>query len=95
MGDSRPTARQRGYSWRWEKVRKFYLLAHPLCVMCSQEGRITAASVVDHIKPHKGDQQLFWDPSNWQALCKPHHDSHKQRQERGGIQIIGDDGWPV
>ena len=25
---------------------------------------------VDHIVPHKGDQQLFWDQSNWQALCR-------------------------
>jgi 5-methylcytosine-specific restriction protein A len=30
--------------------------------------------VVDHIVPHRGREQLFWDESNWQALCKPCHD---------------------
>lgn len=64
--------------------------------MCQAEGRITAASVVDHIVPHKGDQALFWDvEGNWQALCKLHHDSQKQREERGtAVQAIGEDGWP-
>lgn len=33
-----------------------------------------AATVVDHIIPHKGDQYLFWDRSNWQPLCKLCHD---------------------
>jgi 5-methylcytosine-specific restriction protein A len=30
--------------------------------------------VVDHIVPHRGREQLFWDESNWQALCKACHD---------------------
>lgn len=55
--------------------------------MCEAQGRITAATVVDHIKPHKGDQGLFWDRANWQALCKPHHDSTKQRAEQRGHAI--------
>lgn len=37
-------------------------------------GRLTQATVVDHIVPHRGDQKLFWDESNWQPLCKPCHD---------------------
>lgn len=41
------------------------------------------ATVVDHRTPHRGDQALFWDRSNWQALCAPHHSSDKQREERG------------
>jgi 5-methylcytosine-specific restriction endonuclease McrA len=81
---------------RWEKARKTYLASHPLCAMCQREGRVTAATVVDHIKPHKGDTKLFWDvANNWQALCKPHHDQDKQREERGRFQSIGEDGWPI
>jgi len=38
--------------------------------------------VVDHIIPHKGNQKLFWDPQNWQTLCKAHHDE-KTRRETG------------
>jgi 5-methylcytosine-specific restriction endonuclease McrA len=66
--------------------------------MCSKEGRVTEAKVVDHIIPHKGDLTLLWDSqNNWQALCTTHHNSDKQRIERGGKprQTVGEDGWPV
>lgn len=38
-------------------------------------------NVVDHIVAHRGDQALFWDESNWQALCQTHHSRDKQREE--------------
>lgn len=77
----RGSARQRGYDTRWDKARRTYLMAHPLCVMCEREGRVTAATVVDHIVPHRGEQRLFWNTTNWQSLCKPCHDREKQREE--------------
>jgi len=91
----RGSARERGYNSRWEKARKTYLMRNPLCVMCQKEGRVTAATVVDHIRPHKGDSALFWDTDNWQSLCKPHHDRDKQREERGRFQAVDIDGWPI
>lgn len=39
------------------------------------------ASVVDHRVAHRGDMGLFWDRSNWQSMCAPHHSSEKQREE--------------
>jgi 5-methylcytosine-specific restriction protein A len=72
---------ERGYGYKWQKARAAYLSAHPLCVMCKAIQRVTAATVVDHIKPHEGNQDLFWDEANWQALCKPHHDTDKAEQE--------------
>lgn len=68
----------------WQRLRRYHLSRNPLCVMCEAQGRITAATVVDHIKPHKGDRALFFDPDNLQSLCKTHHDSTKQRQEKTG-----------
>jgi len=61
------------------------------------QGTITIATVADHIIPHKGDEVLFWDEINLQGLCKEHHDSDKQRQERGlkARVTYGKDGWPV
>lgn len=86
----------RPYNSRWRKARATFLAAHPLCVMCAKAGRVTAATVVDHIKPHKGDQRLFWDTANWQPLCKTHHDGTKQQIERRGYSAeIGADGWPT
>lgn len=80
------TTTERGYGWRWQKARKAFLSRpeNVLCRMCQQEGRIQAATVVDHIIPHKGDERLMWDEANWQPLCKPHHDSTKQRMEARG-----------
>lgn len=40
---ARASARQRGYDTQWQKVRAAYLAAHPLCVMCSAQGRRVAA----------------------------------------------------
>lgn len=82
--EDKKSSSERGYSSRWQKGRLTYLREHPFCVMCEQEGRAEAAVVVDHIIPHKGDQQLFWDKGNWQSLCKRHHDSDKQRMEKSG-----------
>ncbi len=70
----RDSASRRGYNSRWQKARVRYLHSHPLCVECKKAGKLTQATVVDHIVPHRGDQKLFWDESNWQPLCKPCHD---------------------
>lgn len=78
------TAAQRGYGAAWRRARAAFLRDHPLCVMCLAEGKYTPATVVDHIKPHRGDQKLFWDVGNWQPLCKRHHDSTKKIIESGG-----------
>ena len=73
IGD-RANAFERGYSSRWQKVRKQFLAKHPLCVACQRAGKLTSATVVDHVKPHRGDPALFWDENNWQPLCKKCHD---------------------
>nr|WP_232435641.1 HNH endonuclease [Burkholderia ubonensis] len=40
-------------------------------------------TIGDHIIPHRGDRRLQLNPGNIQTLCKAHHDSAKQREERG------------
>lgn len=72
---------KRGYGYKWQQARLVFLNANPLCVFCDREGRTTAATVVDHITPHKGDMTLFWDRANWQPLCASCHSSVKQRVE--------------
>lgn len=41
--------------------------------------------VVDHIRPHRGDETLFWDEGNLMAVSKEFHDREKQAEERGTI----------
>lgn len=79
----RGTAHERGYDSRWRKARDGWLRKHPLCAECERSGVLTAATVVDHITPHKGDNSLFWDRDNWQSLCKRHHDIKTVREDGG------------
>jgi len=79
----RGSAHARGYNRRWQKARLTFLSRHPLCAECEKKGLVVAATVVDHIVPHKGDQDLFWDTSNWQPLCKPDHDAKTAREDGG------------
>jgi 5-methylcytosine-specific restriction protein A len=71
--ERRGNSGERGYDRRWRKARSRFLALNPLCAKCLAVGRTTAATVVDHVKPHRGDKALFWDTTNWQALCTPHH----------------------
>lgn len=70
----RPSPARRGYDRRWRKASKLFLASHPLCHECEARGVVKAATVVDHNKPHQGDEVLFWDESNWRAKCKECHD---------------------
>ena len=78
----RATAHERGYTSKWQRLSKLYLKTNPLCVECKRRGRLTPATVVDHIVPHRGNEQLMWSESNWQALCKPCHDKKTGTQDK-------------
>ena len=72
----RGSSASQGYDARWRKARKIFLNEHPFCNVC---GRV--ATVVDHIKPHKGNMVLFWDRSNWQSMCKTCHDTKTAKED--------------
>lgn len=83
-------------SHRWRKLRKQVLNEEPLCRMCQQIGRTMPSDTVDHIKEHHGDEALFWDRGNLQALCKMCHNSAKALKEKHGFASGCDDsGEPV
>lgn len=71
----RPSSSARGYTSTWERARLAFLIENETC-RCGE-----AATVVDHIIPHRGDKALFWNRANWQALCTRCHNSWKQRFE--------------
>ena len=72
VDERRGSAYSRGYTHEWRAARAVWLRQHPLCVKCLPA--VTAATVIDHIVPHRGNMGLFWDVSNWQSLCKQCHD---------------------
>ncbi|MDG3575724.1 HNH endonuclease signature motif containing protein [Rhizobium sp. YJ-22] len=73
----RPSARQRGYTKEWEQASKDFLRFYPYCERCK-----APATTVHHKVPHKGNQTVFWDKSNWMPVCKPCHDGPLQSAER-------------
>jgi 5-methylcytosine-specific restriction endonuclease McrA len=80
---------------RWRRLRKFQLMQHPLCQFCLQRGIVTAAKVVDHVTPHKGDWTDFVTGA-LQSLCEPCHNSAKRQIEERGYRLdIGVDGYPT
>ncbi len=80
---------------RWRNKAKRQMQLEPLCAMCLQQGLVIAAEVADHIIPHKGDEQQFWN-GKLQSLCWRCHSGSKAFEEAHGYsKAIGADGWPL
>ncbi|NTS64168.1 HNH endonuclease [Sphingomonas sp. HHU CXW] len=81
---SKPSPRLRGRAGVAD--RRSILSDEPLCRTCVKAGRVTAATVVDHIVPlSEGGSD---DRSNKQPLCTPCHDA-KSKAERAAAQTRG------
>ncbi len=81
---------------QWYRLRHHQLANDPLCATCLKFGKSVAATVVDHKRPHRGNELLFFDPANLQSLCKPCHDGAKQQFEKSGtVRGCGVDGLPL
>jgi hypothetical protein len=79
----------------WERRRKHQLQIEPLCRMCSKEGKVVRASIVDHVTPHRGDYNKF-RLTPLQSLCVGHHNRYKQQLEVVGFAPdVDEDGWPT
>lgn len=79
----------------WKKRRALHLADQPLCAYCEAAGLTQPADVADHIIPHRGDHDLFYR-GELQSLCHQHHNSTKQREEKGGWDSATDlDGYPL
>lgn len=89
VSEQRESSSKRGYGYRWQVARKKFLAENPWCAECKRNSKHVPANQVDHIIPHKGNQKLFWDKSNWQSMCSSCH-SQKTASEDGGFgnQIV-------
>lgn len=72
---------------RWTRFRTYYLRMHPLCVECERHDRVTAAVILDHIKPYKTHPHLGLDWHNVRPLCRP---CHNRIGERVGLTGEGE-----
>lgn len=77
---------------RWQKLRQAVFLRDRYTCQMPDCGRIegdTSKLICDHVKPHRGDERLFWDEANLQTVCKPCHDSVKQAEEQATLHQRG------
>ena len=75
---TRPSAVTRIRGSRLQARRRKWFAEHPLCVECKRNGRVAAATRLDHIVPLEcGGKD---EPSNWQGLCEPCHDEKTRRE---------------
>lgn len=87
----------------WKVLREQALLRdgfkcqHKGCNAMLKRGRSHPRSaVVHHLKPHKGNLDLFFDLNNLQSVCWTCHSGDIQSIEAKGFDVtIGTDGWPI
>lgn len=80
---------------RWHRRRYYQLRDYPECALCARLGRVTQATIADHVVPHRGDEELFFE-GELQSLCKTCHDGAKQQLEKSGtLRGCGVDGLPL
>jgi 5-methylcytosine-specific restriction endonuclease McrA len=88
----RGSAKERGYDGRWAKARASHLARSPLCRYCEVGAfgakRVTAATIVDHLYPHRGDRALFWQTRFWVSACGDCHAGPKQAVEHRGMVAL-------
>lgn len=65
---------------RWKRLRRAQLEAEPSCRFCAAAGLERAATICDHVVPHRGDVQAFW-AGPFQSLCVECHNRTKQAIE--------------
>jgi 5-methylcytosine-specific restriction protein A len=58
------------YDTEWESYRESFLRINPECYACGE-----TATVVDHLRPHKGDETLFKKTDNHIPLCAICHNT--------------------
>jgi 5-methylcytosine-specific restriction protein A len=75
-----PAVKKLYNSRQWQAMRAIQLSTEPWCRDCLSENAHTLATEVDHITPHLGDAQLFFDPTNLQSLCESHHSSKTAKE---------------
>jgi 5-methylcytosine-specific restriction protein A len=63
---------------RWQRLRTQILVeAAYQCALCRT---VQLRLEVDHVTPHRGDPESFWNTANLQALCPT---CHAQKTNRG------------
>lgn len=79
---------------RWRRLRQEVLIRD--AYTCQRTGHVLGGKhpapdspVVNHKRPHRGDERLFWDIDNLETVSKAVHDSEIQREEQDSLHQRG------
>ncbi len=67
----------------WKAIRDEQLTREPWCRECAKHGVKRRATIADHIKPHKNNEQEFYH-GELQSLCVACHAQKTNRERAGG-----------
>lgn len=83
---------ERRYDYQWQERSKDYRRRHPLCVQCLllRPDQPQPSRCVDHIVPAHSCPDLFWEVTNWAALCLPCHGYKTRNEPQHAWQPISD-----
>lgn len=76
----------RYHTKQWQRTRKLVLLRDPVCVLCEKLGKLTPATVADHIIPVRmrdREDDRFYDIETIRGLCTSCHARVSGRQAHG------------
>lgn len=80
---------------RWRVRRAHQRRVEPLCARCLAEGRVTPATIADHVEEHNGDRMAF-EFGELQSLCFACHNRKTFGQFGDQPRLtFGADGWPI
>ena len=74
---------------QWVTLRQIQLSKYPLCVACHAEGRVTPATVVDHLFPWSHISEEAFYINRFQSLCATHHATKTQLERHGIYRAFG------
>ena len=81
---------------RWRQIRATQLRAEPLCQACVALGKITPATVCNHLVKDSKATIVGFFAGPFSSLCAPCHDAGEQKGESAGFTAeAGLDGWPL
>jgi 5-methylcytosine-specific restriction protein A len=82
--DPRGSSAQRGYGYRWRKLRAAILAGEPLCRLCAERGLTVPATDVDHIVPKApGEPGQCVTAEELMPLCHACHSRKTSTQDQG------------
>lgn len=75
----------------WKKKRASQLSKQPLCACCLLQGKIVQAQAIDHVFPHRRDNDKFRN-NLFQSLCVECHTNKTIEENKGNYLYYSPNG---